>query len=73
MKCFCWPSAILYLKPKYFYEDKKIQKRYIKGKAVLISNHLTGMDVVLYTLVFVRRYLRCIAGEEAFANRKIRF
>ena len=38
---------------KVYYEDKSVQGRRIKGKAILMSNHQSVMDVALYLFVFL--------------------
>jgi 1-acyl-sn-glycerol-3-phosphate acyltransferase len=63
MKTTGWLPSLILFKPKYYYENKKIQKRYIKGPAIVISNHKTTLDPFLLMFVFVTRYLRCLVGE----------
>lgn len=48
---------------KIYYEDKAKQGRYIKGKAVLVSNHHDLMDYPLMMFVFWNRTLRCQMAE----------
>jgi 1-acyl-sn-glycerol-3-phosphate acyltransferase len=58
-------------KPRYYYENKKIQKRKIKGGAIIAANHKTTLDVFLLMFVFASRYLHCLVGE--FIYEKFRF
>lgn len=48
---------------KVHYEDKSKQNRFIKGKAILMSNHNTVMDAALMLFVFFSRTLRFLAAE----------
>ena len=48
---------------KVYYEDKKVQGRHIKGKAIVMSNHHTVMDVPVMMYVFWGRTLRCLMAE----------
>ncbi len=48
---------------KIYYEDKSVQGRRIKGKAIVMPNHHSVMDVALNMFVFWNRTLRCLAAE----------
>ena len=48
---------------KIYYEDKSVQDRRIKGKAIVMPNHHSVMDVALHMFVFWGRTLRCLAAE----------
>ncbi|MBO7150508.1 MAG: 1-acyl-sn-glycerol-3-phosphate acyltransferase [Clostridia bacterium] len=50
-------------KTKVYYEDKAVQSRRIKGKAIVISNHNYLMDFAVLMFVFWRRTLRCAVAE----------
>ena len=54
---------LLFFRLKVHYENKAVQNRYIKGSAIIASNHHTLIDfaVVLYT--FWTRTLRCLMAE----------
>jgi len=52
--------------PKIFYEDRKVQGRRIKGKAIVISNHNSIMDVAVMMFTFPGRTLRCVTAELMF-------
>ena len=43
---------------KIYYEDKAVQSRRIKGKAILITNHLSVYDYPLAMFAFLTRTLR---------------
>ena len=48
---------------KVYYEDKSVQGRRIRGKAIVMSNHHSVMDVALNMFVFWGRTLRCLVAE----------
>ena len=48
---------------KVYYEDKRVQKRRIKGKAIIMPNHHSVMDVATLMFVFYNRTLRCLTAE----------
>ena len=51
------------LRIKVYYEDKSKQSRKIRGKAIVISNHITVMDFAVMMFVFLGRTLRCVTAE----------
>ncbi|MDL2292181.1 1-acyl-sn-glycerol-3-phosphate acyltransferase [Acholeplasma sp. OttesenSCG-928-E16] len=59
----------LFLRPKYYYEDKEIQQRKINGGAIVICNHQSWIDVVQLLLVFKGRRLRFLIAKEATKNK----
>jgi 1-acyl-sn-glycerol-3-phosphate acyltransferase len=58
--------ALLYLRPKRFYEDRAAQGAGIHGAAILLSNHKSLMDFVLYLLIFPWRTLHFLVAEVLF-------
>lgn len=48
---------------KVYYEDKSVQKRRIKGKAIIMPNHHSVLDVATMMFVFYGRTLRCLTAE----------
>lgn len=56
----------LVFRTKVYYEDASIQKRHIKGPAIVISNHTSVMDYALLIFLFFTRTLRCQAAELQF-------
>ena len=48
---------------KVYYEDKKVQSRRIRGKAIVMPNHHSVMDVASMMFVFYGRALRCLTAE----------
>ena len=53
-----WIIQLVCFRKKIYYEDKKVQSRHIKGKAVLISNHTSVFDYPVTMFVFFTRTLR---------------
>ncbi|MBQ9807123.1 MAG: 1-acyl-sn-glycerol-3-phosphate acyltransferase [Clostridia bacterium] len=58
-----WPVYWAILRPKISYENKKVQSRRIKGRAIVISNHRNVLDVAVAMFTFRSRTLRCAAAE----------
>lgn len=69
-KVTAWPGLLVYFKPKYYYQDKKIQNRRIKGRAVISCNHTSFWDPVFIVYTFFTRRLRFVAGEILFEKKK---
>ena len=68
IKITAFIPRLIVFRLKIFYEDKHVQGRHIKGKAIVISNHHTIMDVALYLFVFWTRTLRAVAAEVLYAK-----
>ena len=49
--------------PKFKYEDRKVQGRIIKGKAVIVSNHTTVWDFGFWLYALPLRAHRCIMAD----------
>ena len=58
-----WIPQLLIFKTKVHYEDKSVQDKRIKGKAIIVSNHNYLMDFGVLMFVFWRRTLRCAVAE----------
>ena len=54
---------------KYHYEDKKAQKRRIKGPAIIISNHTSVYDFAVMLFTFPFRTLRYLMAEVLFKKK----
>lgn len=63
VKCTGWPLWKIIVKPKYYYENRGIQGRRIKGKAIVISNHTDVWDYAAMMFLFPMRKLRCVVAE----------
>lgn len=57
---------LLIFRTQVFYEDKSVQDRRIKGRAIVVSNHRKLLDFAVLTFVFWRRTLRCVVAEVMF-------
>jgi len=58
-----WPVQFIYFKKKIYYEDRKEQGRTIKGGAIIISNHRSFKDYMMYMYVFYFRKMYCLMSE----------
>ncbi len=54
---------LLIFRIKLHHEDKKIQGRHIRGKAIVVSNHNYLLDFGVLLFVFWTRTLRCAVAE----------
>lgn len=66
-----WLPTWVFFKPKLYYENKKKQSRNIRGAAILMSNHTSLLDFVLYLLLFWDRVPRFLMAEVLFTKNKI--
>ncbi len=62
---YLW-SVALYFRPKFYYQNKKMQSSTIKGSAIVVSNHRGPLDFLLLLLAFWTRTLRCIVSESIY-------
>lgn len=69
-KIISFPSTLIYFTPKYYYEDKTVQKKRIKGKTIIALNHKKPVDMVLMLHVFWPNYLRVLVGETIYEKNK---
>ncbi len=58
-----YPFYRFWANPKYRYEDRKIQGRIIKGKAIIVSNHTTVWDFGFWLYALPLRAHRCIMAD----------
>lgn len=63
-----WLPQFLLFRTKVYYEDKKVQGRRVKGKAIVMSNHHTVMDFAVLMFVFWQRTLRCLMAEVLYTK-----
>ena len=63
-----WIFWRLIYKTKVCYQDKSVQGRRIRGKAIVISNHRRIMDYAVMMFVFWNRTLRCAVAEVVYKN-----
>ena len=64
-----WLPAVLIMRMKVSYENKKIQKRHIKGKAILVSNHTSVYDYACFLYLFFFRTLRYQMAEVLYKKK----
>lgn len=62
--------ALLFFKPKVYYVDKKMQGRRLPKGCILMSNHKSLMDFVLYLIVFFGNTVRFLMAEVLFNKGK---
>lgn len=55
---------------KVYYEDKKVQSKKIKGKAIVMANHYSVFDFATMMYAFPSRTLRCVTAEVIFNKNK---
>ena len=55
-----WPMQLILFKRKTYYEDKKVQGRFVKGGALIISNHFSVFDFMMCMFLFPFRKLHVV-------------
>ena len=68
-KLTAWPIELFAFHTKIYYEDRKVQGRHIKGRAIIISNHTSVFDYAVYIFVFLTRTLRFQMAEVLFRKK----
>lgn len=63
--------AWLYLRPQVFYADPKVQKRKLPKGSILMSNHKSLIDFVVYLIVFFWQTIRFQMAEVLFNKGKL--
>ena len=58
-----YPVYRIWANPKYRYEDRKVQGRAIKGKAIIVSNHTTVWDFGFWLYALPFRAHRCVMAD----------
>ncbi|MGN1103278.1 MAG: lysophospholipid acyltransferase family protein [Candidatus Coproplasma sp.] len=66
-----FPAPLFIFRTKVYYEDKKVQGRRIKGKAIVMPNHQSIMDFAVMMFVFWTRTLRCLMAEVLYSKNFI--
>ena len=61
-----YPFFLIAFKTKVFYQNRKVQGRRIRGKALVVTNHKAIYDFAVWMFVFFTRTLRCIVAEVTF-------
>ena len=65
------PAALLFFKPKVYYVNKAVQSLRLPKPCILMSNHKSLMDFVLYLCLFFGRTLRFLMAEVLFRKGKL--
>ena len=63
--------ALLFLKPRVYYVDKKVQSLKLPKGSILMSNHKSLMDFVLYFCLFFWQTIRFLMAEVLFNKGKL--
>ena len=64
-----YPLQLLFFKRKTYYEDKKEQGRFVKGGALVISNHYHVFDYFVNLFLFPFRKLYVVMSEVNFRRK----
>ena len=70
-KITAWPVQAVCFRTKVHYEDKRVQKRRIKGKAIIVSNHTSVYDFAVMLFTFPFRTLRYLMAEVLFKRKRL--
>lgn len=66
-----WIPQLLIFRIKTYYENKSVQSKKIRGKAIVVANHISLYDVGLMMMLFWRRTLRCVVAEVLYKKHAI--
>ncbi len=61
-----WILSLTVFRTKVYYEDADVQRRRIKGKAIITPNHTSVFDFAGMMFLFPLRTLRCVVAEVMF-------
>lgn len=61
-----WPVQFILFRTKIYYENKSVQNRHIKGRAIVICNHTSVFDYPVLMFTFFGRTLRVQMAELLF-------
>lgn len=73
LKITAWLAQRIVFNIKLYYEDKSVQNRFIKGKAIIISNHTTVFDYAAMIFVFWSRTLRYQMAEVLYKKKPLKY
>ena len=68
-KLTAWPVQKILFRTRIYYEDKTVQSRKIKGRAIIVSNHTSVYDYAVFLFVFPFRTLRYQMAEVLFKKK----
>ena len=66
-----WLPQLVVFRLKVHYEDRSVQDKRIRGRAIVACNHNTLMDFAVLLFVFWRRTLRCAVAEVMYQKNFI--
>ena len=66
-----WPVQFIYFKKKIYYEDRHDQGRILKGGAIIVSNHRSFKDFMMYMYVFHFRKMYCLMSELIYKKGRL--
>lgn len=64
-------SMAIYFKPKVYYQNKKVQGRHIKKRAIIMSNHKAPLDFMFVFYLFITRSIHCVVAETIYEKNKL--
>ncbi|MBQ7640970.1 MAG: 1-acyl-sn-glycerol-3-phosphate acyltransferase [Acholeplasmatales bacterium] len=67
-KIMAWPVQLIFFKKRIYYEDKKDTSRFIRGGALVVSNHRSLMDFMMAIFLFPFRKLYCLMSELIYSH-----
>lgn len=68
-KLTAWPVQKILFRTRIYYENKNVQSRKIKGRAIIVSNHTSVYDYAVFLFVFPFRTLRYQMAEVLFKKK----
>ena len=66
-----YPLYLAYFKRKTYYEDKEAQNRFVKGPALIVSNHLHVFDFIVNAGLFPFRKLYVVLKSDVYSHKFI--
>ena len=66
-----WIPQRLVFQTRIHYEDRAVQGRHVRSKAIVVSNHHTVMDFAVLMFVFWTRTLRCAVAEIMYQKNMV--
>ena len=66
-----WPVQFFCFRTRVLYEDPAVQRRHIRGSAIVVANHTSVFDFAVLMFVFWTRTLRCQMAELLFDKKPL--
>ncbi len=64
-----YPLYLAYFKKKVYYEDKSVQDRFVKGPALIVSNHYHVYDFIVNAGLFPFRKLYVVLKSDVYRHK----